>query len=165
MPNLRQAARVVVLSPENRVLLVHFEFETGAFWATPGGGVEGDETRIEAGERELREETGIVGLELVGPIWERTHHFGFYGFDGQHELYFLARTPDENFAPQFTPDELRAEGVTELQWWHPDDIVASTERFAPRDLGQRVLDLMADGPPVQLITLSDEHPPATNHKT
>lgn len=158
MPNFRPAARVVALSPNDRVLLVRFELPSGIFWATPGGGVEGDETRIEAAQRELAEETGITNVELVGPIWDRTHHFPLHGFDGQNEQYFFTRTPDENIAPQFSKQELLDEGVTTLQWWSLDEVTASNEMFAPRDLAVRLGDLLDNGPPSQTIKLEDQYP-------
>ena len=156
--NLRTAARVVALSPHDRVLLVRFDLAKGVFWATPGGGVEGDESRIEAAERELAEETGIVGIDLHGPIWDRTHFFELHGYDGQNEQYFLARTNDEAINPQFSEDELLAEGVTTLRWWTVDEIVGSDQVFAPRNLGALLVDLLRNGAPNQTIKLADQHP-------
>ncbi|MCZ9340813.1 NUDIX domain-containing protein, partial [Streptomyces sp. TRM76130] len=53
---MREVARVVLLDPEDRILLLHGH-EPGDpaddWWFTPGGGVEGDETREEAARREL----------------------------------------------------------------------------------------------------------------
>lgn len=154
----RPAARVVAISPDERVLLVRFVLASGSFWATPGGGVEGDESRQDAAHRELLEETGITNVELTGPIWDRTHHFPLHGFDGQNELYFLARTSDETLSPQFTEQELLDEGVTEMRWWSLDEIVTSVELFAPRDLGQRLTDVFANGAPAETITLDDQYP-------
>ena len=51
---IRQAVRALILDPEDRVLLVRFEFpNTGRKWALPGGGVEADETDHDALRREL----------------------------------------------------------------------------------------------------------------
>lgn len=158
MPNLRHAARVVALSPQQRVLLVRFELPTGAFWATPGGGVEGDESRIDAARRELIEETGITDIDLIGPIWDRTHHFPLHGFDGQNEHYFFTRTTDEDVDPAFSQQELLDEGVTMMRWWSVEEIAASNEMFAPRDLGDRLKALLTDGPPDKPIVLPDQFP-------
>lgn len=158
MPNFRPAARVVALSPNDRVLLVRFELPSGSFWATPGGGVEGDETLLDAARRELLEETGIIDVELVGPVWDRTHHFPLHGFDGQNEQYFFAHTVDEQVAPQFTEQELRDEGVTKLAWWSLEEIAASDEMFAPIDLAVRLAELLRNGPPSEVIKLQDQYP-------
>ncbi len=93
---LRRVARVVLLDPDDRILLMHgFEPDDPAhtWWFTPGGGLEGDETREEAALRELVEETGITEVELGPVLWRRTCSFPFAGrrWD-QDEWYFLART-------------------------------------------------------------------------
>ncbi|WP_229899595.1 NUDIX domain-containing protein, partial [Streptomyces capoamus] len=52
----RKVARVVLLDPEDRILLLHgHEPDDPAddWWFTPGGGLEGAETREEAALREL----------------------------------------------------------------------------------------------------------------
>ena len=57
---IRPAARAIVLDPDDRILLVRFEFPDGTFWATPGGGIEPGETPEEAVRRELAEEAGLT---------------------------------------------------------------------------------------------------------
>ena len=53
---IREAVRALVIDPDDRVLLVRFEFpNTGTHWATPGGGVEPGETDHQALRRELDE--------------------------------------------------------------------------------------------------------------
>ena len=52
------------------VLLVHRSPEQGGYWHVVAGGVESGETAVEAAERELREETGLVaevsaGIEVI----------------------------------------------------------------------------------------------------
>ena len=64
---IREAARALVLDPDDRVLLVRFEFPvTGTRWALPGGGLEPGETHVEALRRELVEEVGLHGA-AIGP--------------------------------------------------------------------------------------------------
>jgi 8-oxo-dGTP pyrophosphatase MutT (NUDIX family) len=61
----RPSSRLLVLDPTGCLLLFRFVHKHGAlaedtFWATPGGGLEPDETFAEAAIRELKEETGIA---------------------------------------------------------------------------------------------------------
>ncbi|MBO0838994.1 MAG: NUDIX domain-containing protein, partial [Actinobacteria bacterium] len=67
-PVERPAARVLLVDPADRVLLIRFvDGETGyEWWATPGGGLLDQEGHEEAALREVFEETGLRDLSL-GP--------------------------------------------------------------------------------------------------
>ena len=52
---IRQAVRALLITPDDHVLLVRFEFLTKTVWALPGGGLDPGETHIEALHRELIE--------------------------------------------------------------------------------------------------------------
>ena len=103
---LRQGVRAVVLDPDDRTLLVRFEFPDTTFWATPGGGLEPDESHEQALVRELEEEVGLTDVTLGPLIWTRTHVVPFASglWDGQTERYFLLRTPRFEPAPRQTAE-------------------------------------------------------------
>jgi 8-oxo-dGTP pyrophosphatase MutT (NUDIX family) len=151
---IRQAVRAVVIDPDDRVLLVRWLIGGYDVWGTPGGGMEADEDTETALRRELDEEVGIGATAEIGPqIWERTHVVPFVSgrWDGQHDRFFLVRTPRFEPAPHLTPAELAAENLVHMQWWTPAELAAfsptATEFFAPRRFVALVADLIAHGPP------------------
>jgi ADP-ribose pyrophosphatase YjhB (NUDIX family) len=146
---LREAARAVVLDPDDRILLVRFELPNRVLWATPGGGIDEGESVEAAIVRELAEEVGLDDAELGPWIWTREHVFPFLDgrWDGQRERYVLVRVDRFEPAPRFTAEELAAEYVTGVRWWTVEELAASGELFAPRRLPELVAALLRDGPP------------------
>jgi 8-oxo-dGTP diphosphatase len=153
--SLRDAVRAVVLDPDDRVLLVRFEFPHAVLWAPPGGGVDAGESDEEALRRELREELGLVRFELGPCVWVREHVFDpkFGELDGQIERVYLVRTPAFEPRPHLTREQLEAEYVFGLRWWAPDELARSDERFAPAGLQRLVADLVAGGAPPEPLVI------------
>lgn len=152
---IRQAVRAVVLDPEDRVLLVRFEFPTtGTKWALPGGGIEAGETDHDALRRELAEEVGAPCVDIGPHVWSRLHIVPFIDgrFDGQIERIYLVRTPVFTPQPALTWDQLNAEYVFEVRWWHPDDLHGATP-IAPAQLSDHLARLRRDGPPKQAVDI------------
>ena len=150
---IRLAARAVVLDPDDRILLVRFEFPTRTVWATPGGGIEPGERPDDAIRRELGEETGLVSPEIGPLLWTRLHIIPFIGgrWDGQREQYYLVRTAAFTPSPQHSWEQLNTEYVFELRWWTQAELDAASETFAPERLPDLVRSLVRDGPPTEPI--------------
>jgi double-stranded uracil-DNA glycosylase len=150
---LRPAARAVVLDPANRILLVRFVFPDGkTVWVPPGGGVEPDETHEHAIERELAEESGLRVFEPGPCVWIREHWFtSMAGWAGQAERIYLVRTAAFEPAPEWSVDQLRAEGIAEQRWWTLEELERSDAIFAPRRLPELVRELVASGPPPEPV--------------
>lgn len=137
----RQAARVVLLDEQDRVLLIRFELARRdgrvVFWATPGGGLEGDENPRAGARRELMEELGL-DLPLSGPIQQATAVFEHAGALLENtDTFFLARCAAS--APRLDGvDEAERQAMRAIRWWSADEIAASAEAIFPADLAEVV---------------------------
>jgi 8-oxo-dGTP pyrophosphatase MutT (NUDIX family) len=158
---LRRVARVVLLDPEDRILLLHgHEPDDPAddWWFTPGGGVEGDETREEAALRELAEETGITAADAeLGPVlWRRMCSFPFAGRRwNQDEWYYLARTR-RTATEALGLTELERRSVCGARWWTCEELTRARETVYPKKLAGLLRRLLDEGPPAGPVTLDTE---------
>ncbi len=104
---------LVTLEERPRVLLIKRKHDPFAGkWALPGGFVDEHETLRDAALRELREETGVQGLEL-----EQLHAFGDPGRDPRGwtiTIAFLARAKPLLLEPQAADD------AAEVKWFPLD---------------------------------------------
>ncbi|MEV1024064.1 NUDIX hydrolase [Streptomyces sp. NPDC050264] len=162
-PELRKVARVVLLDPDGRVLLLHgHEPDDSAddWWFTPGGGLEGDETREQAALRELAEETGITDVELGPVLWQRICSFPFDGrrWD-QDEWYFLARTTAKGARPEINESgltDLERRSVAGARWWTYRELAEAHETVYPTRLVELLNRLLDEGPPSRPLVLDTE---------
>lgn len=149
---IRRAVRALLVTPDQHVLLARFEFGSVTVWALPGGGLEDGEDHLTALRRELLEEVGLHGPVIGAHVWNREQVIPFENglWDGQRDRYYLVEAA-ERFEPTPTLswEQLRAERMHELRWWHVDEIERRTTdvRFAPQRLGTLLRQLITHGPP------------------
>jgi 8-oxo-dGTP pyrophosphatase MutT (NUDIX family) len=159
----RKAARVVVLDPDGRVLLLHAsdpaDATKGDWWEIPGGGVDRGESVEAAAVREVREETGVVGVRL-GPCVYRHHAeftFGGYRFDSDDHV-FVAWLDDPSAERVATELEaLEAMAFDDQRWWSVDEVSEAARRggkFFPTRLPE-LLTVLRDTPEPGGLLLSD----------
>lgn len=135
----RRAARVLLLDPAGRVLMLHGwdpARPEHRYWFTVGGGLEPGESLVDAAVREVFEETGLrVGAgDLVGPVRSDVVRFAFDGrWYTQEQSFFVVR------APAFDVDlthlgDYEVGSIDIGRWWSAGELLATSERFYPDDL-------------------------------
>lgn len=95
------AGAVLVASDRPEVALLHHRDEDR--WCFPKGHVDPGESLATCALREVREETGLTKVELVGELGEVSYRFYRRAFDRnvyKSVVYFLARTPERTLRPE-----------------------------------------------------------------
>ncbi|GAA2628943.1 hypothetical protein GCM10010399_70800 [Dactylosporangium fulvum] len=135
----RWAARVLLLDPAGRVLLLHGcdpARPSHQYWFTVGGGLEPGETLVEAAIRETFEETGlrVAAADLEGPVRSDVVRFPFDGqWYTQEQSFFVVRTLA--FEVDLTHlGEYEIGSIDIGRWWSIDELTATSERYYPEDL-------------------------------
>lgn len=139
----RISCRGLVFDDDERVLLAQHQTTEGAVWVGPGGGVEGNETLVEALARELLEETGLSLIDPTAPalVWTQAHRFpemqphGFSGVLGHYFVVPLRAFTRQTGSPPDAHTHSFEEGVTDMRWWSLDEVEAANQEsvlFSPR---------------------------------
>ena len=67
---LRSGVGIVLLNEENKVFVGKRIDNPGNFWQMPQGGIDKNESYLEAAKRELEEETGVVTVKVIKELDE-----------------------------------------------------------------------------------------------
>ncbi len=120
----RPAVRIICLDNAERVLLLHWRdpFDGRVFWEPPGGGVEADESELDAARRELTEETGLPTQTITGPVVRVQRD---YSWAGRRlislEPFFVARVGEAQVRPTALTDEEQI-SLLGFYWWRPEEL-------------------------------------------
>ena len=141
----RRTVRLLVVDDQERLRLFR-DTDPGIpgsrWWITPGGGVDPGETDLEAGVRELEEETGlrVAPAQLLGPVLLRrvVHGYTDVVID-QEDAFYACWVPSFEVSDAGHTAEERIT-MTAHRWWAREELAATDEEVWP----EVVLDVWAE---------------------
>jgi ADP-ribose pyrophosphatase YjhB (NUDIX family) len=142
---VRLAARVVLLDPDDRVLLMRYDDgpPNGSHWTTPGGGLNEGEDFPGAALRELAEETGWSDIPLLREVLRRSLTMEYAGrLVRQRERLYLARTGPARREIHGVDAMHATDGIAAWRWWTLDELDVTTEKVWPAGLATLVRDAL-----------------------
>jgi ADP-ribose pyrophosphatase YjhB (NUDIX family) len=143
----RNAARVLLLDPLDRVLLMRYDDPPpeGRHWSTPGGGLNPGETFPEAALRELAEETGWADIALAGMVLEQTRLLTHGSVrTRQFERLYLARTDTPGREIRGVAAMHAADGIAAWRWWSLAELDATDELIFPAGIAALIRKVLND---------------------
>jgi 8-oxo-dGTP pyrophosphatase MutT (NUDIX family) len=148
----RLAGRVIAIDPAGRVLLFRYDDPPpkGRHWATPGGGVEGNEDFYQAACRELAEETGWTDVTVArAEVCRQTSEQWYspaHGVVRQTDHYFVGLVPGELRPLGEVAAMHVTDGIAASHWWTLAELDATDESIYPQRLAELVRSALAQQP-------------------
>jgi 8-oxo-dGTP pyrophosphatase MutT (NUDIX family) len=134
---VRPAGRVILLDPDDRVLLMRYDDgpPNGVHWCTPGGGLDPGEDYAAGAKRELAEETGWDDITLLGEVYRREHTMEYAdAIVRQVERFYLARTSHPRREIAGVEAMHAADGIATWRWWTLAELDSTAEAIWPAEL-------------------------------
>jgi 8-oxo-dGTP pyrophosphatase MutT (NUDIX family) len=134
----RVAGRLLLIDPDQRLLLIHERIEDGrTHWITPGGGVESGERPYDAAVREVYEETGLrVRLPPdAEPVLVARRLWSWAGvtYDQEDHYFAVGVGSGSPIAPRALT-AMETQTLLGHRWWSAAALRASTETIVPAHL-------------------------------
>jgi 8-oxo-dGTP pyrophosphatase MutT (NUDIX family) len=134
----RSTVRVILIDRDRTLLFEDSDpgVPDARWWVTPGGGVDDGESELQAGMREVAEETGCVLTEhdLLGPIAVRhvVHGYSDQVLEQDESFYLAMVAPFEVDITAHTEDERIT--IKQYRWWTHDELRHTAEWIWPQEL-------------------------------
>ena len=148
----RVGARMLVIDPDDRVLLIEEAWSAGPeppwrHWLTPGGGVEPGESLTAAATREVIEETGLrIDLpDDARAVFVRKRQWSWHDVNYlQTDHIFAARVARPFLAVPAGATAMEEQTVVGSRWWSVAELRASDAVFVPSQIADLVERVVAE---------------------